>query len=97
MSIARQYLMLGISRSGFYREPVRDTGINQQLKRLIKDIHDIQPSFGSRRISDVLEVRGHKIGRYAVRTLMRELNVKAVYPKPRLSKSHPEHKKYPYA
>lgn len=96
LSIARQCLLLDISRSGFYREPVQDKSSTQQIKKLIREIHDIRPSFGSRRISDTLETKGYKIGRYAVRTLMRELNIRAVYPKRRLSKSHPEHKKYPY-
>lgn len=45
---------------------------------------------------DALRDRGYNIGRCAVRTLMRKMGIKVVFSKPRLSKSHPGHKKYPY-
>jgi len=59
-------------------------------------IHDSHPYFGGRRICDALRSRGYKIGRCAVRTLMRKMSIRPVYSKPKLSKSHPDHKKYPY-
>ena len=70
--------------------------INQDLKQLIEEIHSKHPDLGSRRMCDALRDSGHNIGQCAVRTLMRKMGIKTVYRKPRLSKSHPDHKKYPY-
>jgi putative transposase len=39
---------------------------------------------------------GHAAGEKLVRRLMRTMNLMAIYPKPRLSQKHPEHKIYPY-
>lgn len=39
---------------------------------------------------------GHSAGEKLVRRLMRSMNLLALYPKPRLSQKHPEHKIYPY-
>ena len=39
---------------------------------------------------------GHTAGDTLVRRLMRTMNLLAIYPKPKLSKRHPEHRIYPY-
>ena len=39
---------------------------------------------------------GHKVNRKRVQRLMRLMGLEAVYPKPKTSKPHPEHKVYPY-
>ncbi|MGO8877951.1 MAG: IS3 family transposase [Desulfomonilaceae bacterium] len=96
MPIVRQCRILQIARSGVYRKPVQDTDRNQDLIRLIKEIHSKHPDLGSRRMCGALQDRGYHIGRCAVRTLMRKMGIKTVYRKPSLSKSHPDHKKYPY-
>jgi putative transposase len=64
--------------------------------RLIDEIYTQYPEYGSRRIRIELNVIGHPIGRDLVRSLMRRMGIEAVYPKPNLSKGHPEHKIYPY-
>lgn len=43
-----------------------------------------------------LQRLGHKVGEKLVRRLMRSMNLLAIYPKPKLSQKHPEHKIYPY-
>ena len=96
LPIVRQCRILQIARSGVYRKPVQDRERNQDLKRLIKEIHSKHPDLGSRRMCDRLRDKGYNIGRYAVRTLMRRMNIRTVYRKPVLSRSHPDHKKYPY-
>ena len=96
MSIVRQCQILDIARSSVYRQRVQDSDRNQELKRLIKEIHSERQCLGSRRMCDALRDRGYNIGRCAVRTLMRKMGIKVVFSKPRLSKSHPGHKKYPY-
>jgi len=47
-------------------------------------------------MKSALKIRGYKVGRIHVRTLMRKMGIEALYKKPRLSKPHPGHKVYPY-
>ncbi len=96
LPIVIQCRILQLARSGVYRKPVQDRDRNQEIKRSIKEIHDLHPYYGNRRMCGALQDRGYKIGRCAVRTLMRKMNVKPIYSKPWLSKSNPDHKKYPY-
>lgn len=44
----------------------------------------------------VLQRQGFAVGQKRVRSAMRRMGLEAIYPKPHLSASHPEHKKYPY-
>jgi len=67
-----------------------------QLMRQIDEIHLAYPFYGSRKIRDELWAKGHDVGRDRVRRLMRRMGIEALYVKPRLSASHPEHVKYPY-
>ena len=64
--------------------------------RLIDEIHLNYPYLGTRGIRNELWNKGHKVGRGHVRTLMRKMGVEALYRKPRLTKTHPEHTIYPY-
>ena len=45
---------------------------------------------------EVLVRKGYKINRKKVMRLMRLMGIEAIYPKPKLSKNNPLHKKYPY-
>ena len=54
------------------------------------------PFFGSRKIPEALRRESYTIGREKVQSLMRRMGLVAIYPKPNLSKKHPEHKTYPY-
>lgn len=47
-------------------------------------------------LKDQLNKKGYKIGRKKVTSLMEELKIKTIYPKPNLSIAIKEHKKYPY-
>lgn len=93
--LTRQAELLGISRSGLYYEPV--TGdYDGRLKVLIDKIYTDLPFYGSRKIAQALQRMGHIVGRRRVRRLMAEMGIEAIYPKPNLSKPHPEHMIYPY-
>lgn len=65
-------------------------------KRLIFEIYVNSPFFGYRKITIALQRQGHRINRKRVLRLMREMGIKAIYPKPNLSKPAPGHKIYPY-
>ena len=43
-----------------------------------------------------LQTQGYTVNRKRVQRLMRQLGLQAIYPKPKLSESHPEHQIYPY-
>ena len=94
--ITRQCHILQLSRSSIYYTlcPLNDT--DRELIRLIDEIHLEEPYLGSRGMKNALRMRGHKVGRIHVRTLMRKMGIEALYKKPRLSKPHPGHTVYPY-
>jgi putative transposase len=65
--------------------------------RLLDEIYTEHPYYGTRRMAVALKHRGHEdVGRDLIRTLMRRMGLEAVYAKPNLSRSNPEHKIYPY-
>ncbi len=66
------------------------------LMRLIDEEYTRHPFYGSRRMVAILERQGYEVNRKRVQRLMDLMGLEAVYPKPRLSQGHPEHKKYPY-
>jgi putative transposase len=96
LSIRKQCELLQLHRSNLYYEPVR---VSEEILRVMHRIDEIfteSPFFGSRKILEGLRREGFCIGREKVQSLMRKMGLIAVYPKPNLSKRHPEHKKYPY-
>ena len=64
--------------------------------RLIDEIHLEEPYLGSRGMKSALRIRGHKVGRIHVRTLMRKMGLEAIYPKPNLSLPGDDNRRYPY-
>jgi putative transposase len=54
------------------------------------------PFYGYRRLTVVLQREGHAVNFKKVRRLMRLMGLEAIYQRPKTSKSHPEHKIYPY-
>lgn len=76
--------VMNVSRSGFYEylkryvdNPTNNTN-DMVLKARIKAIFKLsRSSYGSRRMLEQLRSEGHKIGRYKVRRLMRDLGLKA--------------------
>jgi len=96
LPISRQCRILGICRSSFYYQAVPMDQRDVDLMRAIDEIHLKYPFYGSRRVRDELRDRGYQVGRGHVRTLMRKMDIHALYQKPRLSEPHPAHKVYPY-
>jgi len=96
LPVTRQCKILELSRSGIYYTPVPVSTREIEIMRQIDEIHLLYPFYGSRKIRHELWYRGHDIGRDKVRRLMHRMGIEALYVKPRLSLSHPEHVKYPY-
>ena len=64
--------------------------------RLIDEQYTRRPTFGVEKMRDWLRNQGHWVNEKRVRRLMRLMGLYAIYPKPRTSRSFPEHKVYPY-
>jgi putative transposase len=96
LSIRRQCVLLGVSRSGYYYRPRGISLEDQLILNELDRIYTKWPYYGSRRMSKELCRRGYRAGRKRVRRLMRVLGVRAIYPKKRLSIPNKEHKVYPY-
>ncbi len=62
----------------------------------IDEIHLELPFYGARRIRGELKDRGFAVGRDHVTTLMRKMDMVALYPKRQLSGPHPGYTVYPY-
>jgi putative transposase len=96
LSISRQCMLLGIARSSFYYQPQPSSSAELDLLNLLDRIFTEHPVYGSRRLRVALLREGISVGRRRVRRLMRKLGLSAIRPKRRTSRSHPEHKIYPY-
>ena len=98
LSIRRQCEMLGVARSGVYRErkPANDNEL-EAMRRIDAPFTE-RPFFGARRIAKTLCEDGFPIDRKRVRRLMRLMGIEALgpKPKPRTSQPAPGHKIYPY-
>ncbi len=64
--------------------------------RIIDEQFMETPFYGSRRMTNFLKREGYRVGRGRIRRLMRKLGLQAIYQAPKTSKSHPDHKIYPY-
>ena len=92
----RRCELLDVARSSAYyrREPVGEADL--AVMRLIDEIHLQWPFYGSRRMRDALEERGHTVNRKQIQRLMRQMDLRALYPRRRTSQPSQGHKIYPY-
>lgn len=96
ISLRDQCLLLGINRSSYYYEPKPIDEATLAFMRLVDEIYTKHPYFGSRQMSNYLRLNGYDVGRSRIRSIYEQLGLRATCPGPHTSKSHPEHKKYPY-
>ncbi len=96
ISIRRQCSLLGISRSGYYHEPVKAGPEEFELMKRIDELHLRRPFYGSRRIAWDLSQGGPRVNRKRAQRLMRVMGIEGVAPQPKTSEPAPEHAVYPY-
>jgi putative transposase len=96
LSVAAQCRLLKVARSTLYYEPVPVNPDDLALMRRMDELYTASPFYGSRRMVAVLRRDGWAVNRKRVRRLMRVMGLEAIYQKPNTSKSHPDHKIYPY-
>ena len=91
LSIVRQCQLLRVNRSTLYYRPVKPSEANLTLLKLIDQQYLKTPFYGSRRMREYLREQGYQVNRKRVQRLMHQLGLQAIYPKPKLSKRHPDH------
>ena len=96
LSLQRQCDLVGISRSGFYYEPVAESPENLTLMRRLDELHLDYPAYGSRRLTALLRREGGGVNRKRVARLLDLMGVEVLYPKRNLSQPGEGHRIYPY-
>jgi putative transposase len=94
--IYRQCELLGLSRSSFYYKPVGVSEYNLLLMDMIDRKYTEHPFYGILRMTAWLHSEGHQVNHKRVQRLMRLMGLKAIYPKPKLSRSECVSQRYPY-
>ena len=96
LSVREQCELLGFNRSNlYYHHREKDLEREHRLRKAIDKQFMVDPC-GVIKMAHYLQRLGHAVGEKLVRRLMRTMNLLAIYPKPKLSQKHPEHRIYPY-
>ncbi|KJJ85377.1 integrase catalytic subunit [Candidatus Omnitrophus magneticus] len=96
LSVRQQCELLGFNRSNlYYQRQEKELLDEHQLRRAI-DEQFMKDPCGVIKMMKYLRRLGHTAGKKLIRRLMRSMNLVAIYPKPRISQKHPEHRIYPY-
>ena len=95
LEIRQQCCLLQINRSLLYynrREVIDDTC----LANALADIYQQYPVYGYRRLTACLKRQGHDVNGKHVLRLMRQMWLRAIYPKQKTTIINKNHYKYPY-
>ena len=96
LSLSRQCVLLGVSRSSLYYWPKGESAENLALMRRMDELHMDCPFYGSRQMMRHLRREGVTAGQHRIRRLMRLMGMEATYRRPRTSVANPEHRIFPY-
>jgi putative transposase len=87
---------LDISRGTYYYRPCPENEENLALMRLLDELHLEHPVYGSRRLTVLLNQRGHEVNRKRVRRLLQVMGIEAIYPRRKINGPGEAHEIYPY-
>ncbi len=98
VSVVQQCVLAGVCRATVYAQlkPRLVDESDLLLSCLIDEEYTRHPFYGSRKMVVFLEGVGHTINRKRVQRMMRQMGLVGMAPGPNTSRSHPEHKVYPY-
>jgi putative transposase len=98
MPVVQQCVLAGVCRTTVYAhvKPGPSDESDLLLSCLIDEEYTRHPFYGSRKMVVFLEGVGHTINRKRVQRMMRQMGLVGMAPGPNTSRSHPEHKVYPY-
>jgi len=96
-SLRRQCELLGLNRATYYWQPAQERELNLELMRRIDQEYTRTPFYGYRKMTvRLIRHYGHAVNHKRIARLMRKMGLQAIFPGPRTSSPHPQHKKYPY-
>ena len=96
LPLTKQASLLNLSRSSLYYQSRPIAPADLTVMRRIDELHLNYPFAGSRRLRDLLRAEGIEIGCERVATMMKRMDITAIYRRPNTSKPAPGHKIYPY-
>jgi putative transposase len=97
LSILRQSMLLGITRSSYYYKPRPKHSLNFEYIKELEMAYLKHPIYGYRRLNQYLcNTRKVDSTQKKTRNSMKRLGLCAIYPKPKLSVRNQDHKVYPY-
>ena len=96
LPITRQAKALNLSRGSVYYLPRPVPPADLALMRRMDELHLEFPFAGSRMLRDLLNAEGITVGHRHVATLMKRMDITALYRRPNTSKPAPGHTIYPY-
>ena len=96
LPIKQQCQILQLARSTAYYQPEPISPEDLALMRRIDELHLKFPFAGARMLSRILNREGLAVGRRRGTTLMKLMNIHALYRKPNTSRRHAKHPVYPY-
>jgi putative transposase len=96
LSTTRQCGLLGISRSGLYYRAKPTSEEDLTLMKLIDRQYLMTPFYGARKMAAWLGNQGKRAGRKRVQRLMRLMELRAVYRRPRTTTPAQGHRRHPY-
>ena len=96
LSVSRQSILLGVSRSSVYYTPRGASDFNLRLMRAMDEQYLSAPWYGSREMARALRRMGYGVGRKRVRRGMRVMGLRSLAPGPNTSRRSPAHPVYPY-
>lgn len=96
LSVRRQCDLLCIHPSSLYYKPRGQSQMNLYLMKKIDEQYLNKPFWGVPRMTHWLGEHGLRVNEKRIARLYKLMDLRAICPGPHTSKSHPEHKKYPY-
>lgn len=94
LSIREQCRLLSLNRASYYYKSTKEE--ETALCNEIAEIYAQYPIYGYRRIRAMLQKKGYQINGKKVLRMMREMNLRAVYPSPKKSQGSVRGHAYPY-
>ena len=96
LSLRRQCHLLGLNCSSLSYQPRGESELNLLLMNALDEQYTRTPFYGVCKMTEHVRQLGHPVNGKRVRHLLRQMGLDAVYPKPKLSTSHPEQQVFPY-
>jgi putative transposase len=96
LSVEAQCEALGLSRSSYYYEPIKESKGTLQLMRRIEELHYEYPAYGYRKIHAHLQREGINLNEKKMERIWSSLGFRSILPRPNLSKPSGLYVRYPY-